>query len=201
MTKDELRGAIKDKLKAQAPEARWKKSRAIEEKLFALPELKKAKTVCFFVSLETEVDTHGMIDRALMEKKKVLVPLTDMAARALLLYEIQDRADHLQRGTMGIWEPDPAKTRKAEPNEIDVIIVPGLAFDAAGNRLGRGRGFYDRFLGKLGQHVPKVAIAFSFQKISEVPVGPHDVKVYKVLKYKILGRSVFKEKNALDYFS
>jgi 5-formyltetrahydrofolate cyclo-ligase len=175
------RADIKEKLKAQAPEARWKKSRAIEEKLFALPEFKKAKAVCFFVSLETEVDTHGMIDRALMEGKKVLVPLTDMAARSLLLYEIKDRAGDLQRGTMRIWEPDPAKTRKAEPKEIDVIVVPGLAFDAAGNRLGRGRGFYDRFLEKLGHNVPKIAIAFSFQKISEVPVGPHDVKIDKVL--------------------
>lgn len=181
MTKEALREDIKKKLKEQLPEARWKKSRIIEEKLFASAELKKAKTICFFVSLESEVDTHGMIDRALLEKKKILVPLTDMKAKALFLYEIKDRAADLKQGTMGIWEPDPAKTRKAAPGEVELIVVPGLAFDKTNNRLGRGRGFYDRFLGNLGKEVPKVGICFSFQYLNEVPVGPLDVKVDKVL--------------------
>ncbi len=179
--KQKLRDEIKQKLLNQIPEERWRKSRVIEEKLFALAELRNAKTIGFFVSLETEVDTHGMIDRALLEKKKVLVPLTDMKARALLLYEITNRADDLKRGTMGIWEPNPAKTRKAEVSELDAIIVPGLAFDAAGNRLGRGRGFYDRFLGKVDRHVPKIAICFLFQRVDEVPVGVHDVKIDKIV--------------------
>lgn len=179
-TKESLRQEICQKLQAQSPADRRKKSLIIEEKLFGLDVFKKAAAVCFYVSLPEEVDTAQMIDRALRAGKRVLVPRVNGGA-PLQLYEIKNRRQDLERGAFGIMEPVPSRTRLADAKEIGCVIAPGVAFDRTNHRLGRGKGFYDRFLAGLGPGVAKIGVAFSFQMVEEVPRYGHDVRLDVVL--------------------
>ena len=128
-----------------------------------------------------EVNTQPMIEEALKMGKKVLVPLADLENKELKLYEIRDMAVDLAPGTLDILEPRREKTRPADAKEADCVIVPGLAFGATGERLGRGAGFYDRFLSKLSAGTPKIALAFSFQVLPQIPQETHDHVVDFVL--------------------
>lgn len=180
-TKNIFRKTAKSALLAHSPSSRKAKSRRIREKLFGLGEFRRAGTVCFYVSLPAEVDTRDMIETALEQGKKVLVPLSNLKSRQLELYEIKDFKKDLKKGTLGIREPRPERTRRARAGEVECAVVPGLVFDKTNHRLGRGAGFYDRFLKKLKRAVPKIGLAYSFQVVESVPVEKHDVKLDKVL--------------------
>ena len=180
MQKNQVRDQMRLKLSILSAEEREKRSLRIEEKLFHLEPFKKAQFICFYVSLATEVDTSRMIDKALAMGKHVLVPLSDRQTLELSLYQIRNR-DALQKGAWGIFEPDPAKTHLVSPDKLDCILVPGVAFDSQHNRLGQGKGFYDRFLAKLSPKVMKIGLGFSFQKVESVPVTEHDVKLDNVI--------------------
>jgi 5-formyltetrahydrofolate cyclo-ligase len=181
VTKDSLRRAIKSRLREQSFEERDKKSLKIQKRLFGMPSFKKARRLLFYVSMPTEVNTFGMIDAALKMKKRVLVPKTDWENKKLGVYEITDRQKDLRKGTLGIWEPRPEKTRAARITEIECVIVPGLVFDKTRRRIGRGAGFYDRFLDRLGTRVPKIGLAFSFQVVERVLCEKHDVAMDAVI--------------------
>ena len=179
--KKSIRAEIRVKLDGQSLAERAKRSGAIRNKLFGLEAFKKARCVCFFASLPTEVDTSSMIDEAIGMGKKVLVPLTDLENKELKLYEIKNRGTDLKPGTLGIPEPVVSRTRAARADEPDCVVVPGLCFDKDRNRLGRGAGFYDRFLKNLKAGVPKIGLGFSFQVVQKVPAEPHDVTLDWVL--------------------
>lgn len=172
--KKSLRQKMKTLLKAQKPEERDLSSLQIQEKLLEHEAFQKAGTVCFFVSLPEEVDTRSMIAKALKSGKTVLVPLADLENKELKLYEIREPEKDLAPGALGIPEPRPEKTRRAEAKEVQCVIVPGLAFGSTGERLGRGAGFYDRFLSSLPKGTPKIALAFSFQVLPQIPQETHD---------------------------
>jgi len=151
------------------------KDRAIEDRLFELDELKHAKTVFFFASFRSEVDTSGMIRRSLKEGKTVILPRVE--GTALGLYRITG-PDELIPGCMNIPEPSVlTDDRKVRINDVDAIIVPGAAFDRSGNRIGYGGGFYDRLLAQLQKPVPVIAPAYEEQVIDTVPADSHDKKV------------------------
>ena len=168
-------------LLAQSREARDQKSRLIQKKLFEHAAFRKADVVCFYVALPMEVNTQPMIEETLKMGKKVLVPLADLENKELKLYEIRDLYADLAPGALGIMEPRRDKTRQADAKEADCVIVPGLAFSASGERLGRGAGFYDRFLSGLSAKTPKIALAFSFQVLPQIPQETHDHAVDIVL--------------------
>ena len=168
------------RLAALGRRIREEKSRVIGEKLFALDAFRDARTVCFYVGMPTEVDTAPLIDAALALGKTVLVPFCNSKRGKLLFYRIENRKD-LKKGVFGIWEPDPQKACPADASAADCVLVPGLAFDRAKNRLGRGKGYYDKFLAKLDPKVPKIGLAFSFQKVKSVPTAGHDVKLDNII--------------------
>ena len=175
---------MRKKLKAQSLEERNRKSRLIQEKLFGLDAYRKARTVCFFVGLDEEVNTVPMIESSLSSGKRVLVPLTNLENKELKLFEIRDVRSDLAPGTLGILEPLAAKARKADAKEVECVLVPGLAFDKDHCRLGRGAGLYDRFLAALPASVSKVGLAFSFQVLPEIPQEDHDHPLDEVLTEK-----------------
>jgi 5-formyltetrahydrofolate cyclo-ligase len=154
---------------------RTAKSREIEEKLFSLPEFKSAHTVLFFASFRSEVDTGPMIRRALTFGKRVVLP--KVSGTELALYEIADRDKDVSPGAWGI--PEPHENRPVGLAEIDLILVPGAAFDEQGNRLGYGAGFYDKLLSAFTKTT--VALAFDAQIVPRVPAEPHDVPVKKIV--------------------
>lgn len=179
--KQEFRRRILKQLKVQSEGARQKKSLAIREKLFRLPTFRQARTVMFYVALPTEVDTHPMIDEALRLGKRVAVPVTDVAQKELAASLIENRQQDLAPGPYGTHHPKPHAIRPVALEEIDMVIVPGLAFTPAGERLGRGKGFYDRFLSRLPARTATLGLAFDFQVLSRLPLDPHDVRVKRVL--------------------
>jgi 5-formyltetrahydrofolate cyclo-ligase len=142
------------------------------------PLLAEAQTIMAYYSLPDEVNTHALIDELVAEGKTVLLPKVT-GADTMELRRYTGRAD-LKEGTYHILEPvgEPFTDLAA----IDLILVPGLAFDAAGHRLGRGRGYYDRFLhSKNRPYCVKIGVCFDFQKVDEVPVDAHDIAMDKVV--------------------
>jgi len=181
LTKENLRKLMLEKLKKQREELRKKRSLSIKDKLFRLKVFKEAKTILFYLALKPEVQTRTMIEEALKLGKKIAVPVCDIKAKEIkpcLLRTLENR--HLKKGAYGISEP--FLTRPIDPAKIDLCIVPGLAFDLSGNRLGRGLGYYDRFLSRLPESAHKIGLAFKFQVLKHLHFClPYDVRVDKVL--------------------
>ncbi len=164
--------AARDKL---LPGQRLAKSREIEERLFSLPEFKAARVVLFFASFRSEVDTGPMIRRALTFGKRVVLP--KVAGGELTLLEIADFDNDVSPGAWGI--PEPHESRPVMLDEVDLIIVPGAAFDVQGNRLGYGAGFYDKLLPAFTKMT--AALAFELQIVPKVPADLHDVPIKKIV--------------------
>ncbi len=157
-----------------SPAQRSLKSRQIEERLFSLPEFKSAHAVMFFASFRSEVDTIPMIRRALGDGKRVILP--KVIGHELELFEIRNIDSDVSPGAWGI--PEPCGSAPVKLDEVDVIIVPGAAFDERGNRLGYGAGFYDKLLSTFKKLT--VAVAFDIQIVPAVPAAAHDVPVQKI---------------------
>jgi len=157
---------------ALTPDERVRKSRAIKSLLFQLPEFIQAKTVMFFISFRSEVLTEEMVKAAILLKKKVMVPVTDLEHHRLILSELKDYDHDLVPGTYGIPEPKKEKRKKVSPEELDLIIAPGSVFDEKGRRIGYGGGYYDKLLRCLQGKIPVAALAFELQIVNEVPCNP-----------------------------
>lgn len=143
-------------------------SAAVWERLAVLPEFVRAQCVCVYVSFGNEIETHGLIRQLLALGRRVGAP----AFRdGYVPVEIRDFDRDLVAGKLGILEPRP----DAPTCRTDAWLVPGLAFDATGNRLGRGKGYYDGMLRESGG--VKIALAHDFQVLPAVPVAAHDVRM------------------------
>ncbi len=159
------------------PEEINKKSCIIKDKLLSLNCFKGAQTVMFFLSFGSEVNTFPIIDKALKLGKRVVVPKTIPDRREMIPSLLLDLSADLEPGLKGILEPKASSLRPVPAKEIDLVVVPGVAFDSYGNRLGYGGGYYDRFFQLLKENTPLVALAFAGQLVEEVPINPHDKKV------------------------
>jgi 5-formyltetrahydrofolate cyclo-ligase len=161
----------------------WKAaaSQAIVSHLEALPVFQQARVIHTYVAWRNEVDTHDLIRRLLREGRRIAVPKVETATGQLQQYFIADFSE-LQNGAFGILEPSPDPDRLAAPSQFDLVLVPGLAFDRAGNRLGMGKGHYDRFLAEV--RTPKIALAFEFQLVEKLPVEAHDQRVNMIITEK-----------------
>lgn len=158
------------------PAERARLTDMVEEALFALPEVRAAGVVLLFYSFGTEVPTGGMAARAAAIGSRVLLPFLD--EEGMDAAEIRP-GDPLASSGYGPREPP---TRVAvDPEEVDVVVAPGLAFDRTGTRLGYGGGHYDRYLARLRPSSLRVGVAFSLQLVEEVPRGPEDEPVHLVV--------------------
>lgn len=178
LTKQAIRSKIIFRLKTQKEEDRDRKSRLIRQKLFRTLRFKKAKVVMFFISFGGEVNTREMIKKAMASGKIVAVPVCKRGGvmRPSMLTE----KTKLVRGLYEIYEPAIKKFVKLA--DLDLVIVPGIAFDRKGNRLGRGKGYYDTFLHKLKPHnTASIGLAFDFQILPSLPATTQDVSVTKII--------------------
>ncbi|MCX5716447.1 MAG: 5-formyltetrahydrofolate cyclo-ligase [Candidatus Omnitrophica bacterium] len=179
--KQKLREEILKKLRSQDREELFKKSLLIEEKLFELEEFKKARCVIFYVSFGGEVHTHRMIDESIQMGKLVGVPCVIEGKEDLVISLITDRTRQLERGPLGIKQPKVGEIKPIQYEDMDLVVVPGVAFDANNNRLGRGKGYYDRFLKKLSHKTTTAGLCFDFQITESVPALPDDIPVRMLL--------------------
>ena len=168
-------------------------SREIVARCMQLPEYQRARTVLFYIDVRSEVRTRNDLANALLSGKKIVVPYC--VDGELELFHLENY-DELAIGMYKILEPkDELRTvaaKKVDVKDIDLIIVPGVAFDRRGGRTGHGKGYYDKLLEHARPDTPLVALAFECQMFEEIPMQDHDVFMDKVVtekaSYEGLGR-------------
>lgn len=173
MHKDDLRRQIRQIKRQFTPQQLEELSLPIISRL--KPMLVDTQVVMAYYSLPDEVCTHSLINDLVTQGKTVLLPKV-MGDDTMELRRYTSR-DDMQEGAFHILEP--VGEQFTDEVLIDVVLVPGVAFDAKGHRLGRGRGYYDRFL--RAYKVRTIGVCFDFQKVNEVPVDAFDVKVDEVI--------------------
>ena len=177
-TKSALRKRILVDRAAQDPTVRAAAAASIVDHLLRLPSVFTARTLCAYVGLEHEIDTAPFLAAVLGQGRRLLLPrVVDVESRTrrhLVLHQVGDVDRDTRPGRWGIREPDPARCPAIDPLEVDLVLLPGVAFDRRGGRLGHGAGFYDRLLTGLRPECLRVAAAFSLQVVAEVPLEPHD---------------------------
>lgn len=180
--KEVIRKKMKIKIQRQKGSERRQRSRIIHKKLFFNEDFLKSKCVMFYCSKGTgEVGTGPIIKKALKMGKKVVLPVTlvkDKGIKPVYLRDIKK----LEKGPYGIYEPKGRLNRKsAELKDIDLVIVPGVAFDRNNNRIGRGKGYYDNFLSRLPKGRSKIGLGFRFQLLEKVPATKKDIPLTGVI--------------------
>jgi 5-formyltetrahydrofolate cyclo-ligase len=176
MNKHDIRQRLRRKRDGIAQEAKVRMDARICEALCALPEFVSAHTILSYASFRSEVDTFGIMQKAQEMDKRIVVPRVFAAEHVLMLYEIMS-ADELEPGYRGIKEPPEKKERELQLRDIHLVLIPGIAFDPAGNRLGYGGGYYDILLAGKPKGMPVVALAYEEQVVASLPLEPHDVRV------------------------
>jgi 5-formyltetrahydrofolate cyclo-ligase len=171
-----LRAAVVAARDALAPAWRAQASEAIAARIARIDSYAVARVVFLTLPYRSEWDATLVAARALASGKVVAVPRVDRSARMLRAFRIDDLAHDVEAGYAGVPEPR-ASCAEIALDAIDWVLVPGLAFDRRGRRLGYGGGFYDRLLPFVRHDVPRVAGAFELQLVERVPTAPHDIDV------------------------
>jgi len=173
-----IRKEVISRRDALSIETRKAKDENIRRRLLTLPEFTKARAILFYASFRSEVDTMQLLQRSLLEGKTVVLPRVDTSSTSLVLYSIRSMED-LAPGCNGILEPLLNEDRSLNDAGIDLMIIPGVAFDEHCNRLGYGKGFYDRLLSR--KNAPAVALAYEEQILESIPADAHDIKMDKII--------------------
>ena len=184
-SKAKLRRAAYDARNAQ--EGKDDLSRTIVERFIALPEYAAAETVMWYLDVRSEVRTRYHLGETLRSGKKIVVPyctVDDKGANTLGLWHLTSM-DELIVGKWKILEPPKARwgepDKEVDPRELELVMVPGVAFTRDGTRMGNGQGYYDRLLNRVRPDAPLIALAYECQIFPELPVGPHDIYMDKVI--------------------
>lgn len=175
MNKNEIRVAMKRRNRGMTDDERREASQRIFARVAALPEFAAARCVGVFCSLADEPDTARAL-AAWSRCKRVVVPRVEGEEMRFFDYDPATMA----AGAFGIVEPGPG-ARLCRPDEIDLLVVPGVAFTRSGLRLGRGRGFYDRYLSQPGVRAMPVGVCYAHQLAEDLPAEAHDVPMARVV--------------------
>ena len=179
MDKKELRRYIREQKRHFTPQQLGEMSLGIMSSLLAHPRVQKADAILMYHSLPDEVDTHSALDQLLAMGKKVLLP--KVISDTEMTIHRYTGPDSLQPSEpYGILEPITPEFSILNSQLLIIAVVPGMAFDKQGHRLGRGKGYYDRFLSRI-PIIYKIGVCFPFQLIDNVPSEPNDILVDEVL--------------------
>ena len=168
-------------------------SQAIVDRFMQLPEYQQAQTVMFYVDVRTEVRTRQALPAALTSGKRIVIPYC--VEGELELFHLESM-DELELGMYRILEPKAELrgilAKRTPVEELDLVMVPGVAFDRRGGRTGHGKGYYDKLLEHALSKTPLIALAFECQLFPEIPMQEHDIFMDKVVTeaaiYNGLGR-------------
>lgn len=174
--KKELRERLRSTLATLGPQTIHQRSALAAKRLFETPEYRNAEIMMTYLSLPLEVDTNSVVLQAWRDMKRVLAPVVSWDICQMFPVEINSLDEDVVDGPHGLRQPAPGEPIPIEL--IDLVIVPGLGFDPFGNRLGRGRGFYDRFLGQPAFRGIACGFAVEEQMVGSIPAGPHDVPIH-----------------------
>lgn len=179
MEKKELRKRMLKLRDEQRPADRALWDDIIFSKLTGSSDYREAKVVFIFVSFRSEVDTHRIIRKALEDGKVVGVPKVLSKAEGMKAFRIESMED-LAEGYFGVLEPKEG-CPEIPAADIDLIVMPGAAFDREGGRIGYGGGFYDKYISEAGRGIRKVALAYRMQILDKVPMEENDMRVDAII--------------------
>jgi 5-formyltetrahydrofolate cyclo-ligase len=173
--KSSLRADVLARRRAMTEADRAAAGRQLRDDLLEMPELQMAGTVAAYVSVGTEPDTRGLIFALWKRGSYVLLPV--LHADGDLDWASYEGPGSLSAGPRGLLEPTEPRRGVTAITSADLVIVPALAVDGSGRRLGRGGGSYDRALARVGPAIQTVALLYGGELVSEVPAGAHDQPV------------------------
>jgi len=162
-------------------EERVRLSEIIQNSVLNLEEYREAEIIICYMPIKNEVDTLQIIKTALEEKKRIALPRVNRKTGSIEIYEIENLDEDLEEGSFGIREPKRNESRRLKYSDIDLVLVPGVAFDCHGSRIGYGGGHYDWLLKRT--NATKIALAYEVQiSCEDLPCEPHhDVCVDKIV--------------------
>lgn len=172
LDKHEIREHIRHKKAQISDKEKQIQSAAVFEKIENLTEFQNAQNILVYWSMPDELSTHNFIIKW-SRKKQLLLPV--VKGDEMLIKPFSSK-DELKQGSLGIWEPD---VQKEFLHAIDLVIVPGMAFDKDKSRLGRGKGYYDKYF--INKNVVKIGVCFDFQLLDKIPTATFDIKMDKVI--------------------
>ncbi len=166
-----------------APKAVAYKNAIINQILAHLPEIISAQTIACYNGFRNEVDVSHFIGNCLAQNKRVVLP--KIKQKAIDFYHVSDVNVYQQTGAFGILEPDDAQCPLIQPQEIDLFIVPAVAFDVFGYRIGYGGGYYDRFLQQKREDAVTIGVGYDMQLLHAIKTEPHDIPLDRVVTDKM----------------
>ncbi|OQX24572.1 MAG: 5-formyltetrahydrofolate cyclo-ligase [Desulfobacteraceae bacterium IS3] len=175
--KRDIRNSVAKSLESLSKKELAEKIKRVEDRLFEFANFMEAKVPLLYTACSSEVPSHGILRRCFTYKKIVVLPAFDKEKRKLKFMKIDNLETDLKTGPRGNLEPNAEKCKAVPIERIDIAIVPGIAFDEKGARLGIGEGYYDRLIPKLPGTSRKVALALEFQIVPQVPMQSHDKHV------------------------
>jgi 5-formyltetrahydrofolate cyclo-ligase len=175
--KQEIRDEMIQRITAIGEEPLATKTKAIEERLFEFANFLESRIALLYTPATAEVDTHEIIQRSFMYNKIVVLPAFTPDSRKITLMKVDDPSKDLIEGPRGNMEPNPERCKAVPLDCLDIAIIPGLAMDEKGGRIGLGNGYYDRLIPDLPITTRKVGLIFEDQIISMVPMESHDKHV------------------------
>jgi len=184
MNKEEIREKILKKRLSLSSEEIKDKSHQIFLNLVKTIEFLNSQNIMFYVATRSEVQTEEMIKASLKMGKNIFVPIILSDCINLAPSRLIDFDKELEKGKKGILEPKKEYHRLFPSENIELMILPGIAFDLTGNRIGRGLGYYDNFLKKISPSAKLIALAFEMQIVKKVPAGKDDIPVHKIITEK-----------------
>ena len=176
-TKADIRKEIAAVLGKLSVDELAEKTSLIENRLFDFANFLEAKIALLYIDNQNEVKSAGIIRRTFDQNKIVVLPLVKTDTKKFKLFKIDDFAKDVKPGQNGILQPDPGKCRTVPIDCIDIAIIPGVAFDEKGGRIGSGDGFYDRLIPHLPVTTRKVALALDYHIIPQVAFESHEKHV------------------------
>jgi len=158
------------------PRARVEESRLIAQRIAALASFHDASSVLLTLPFRSEWDTRALMHDALARGTTVVLPRVNEGTRMIELHRVRDPSTDVAGGYRGIPEPLGSLPR-VDPASVEWVLVPGVAFDLRGRRLGYGGGYYDRLSPLLSPQAPRIAGAYELQIVESIPAAPHDLTV------------------------
>ena len=174
-TKSEFRDYITKKKEALSLVEKREMDNAIYETIINSHEFINAKMIFIYISFGKEVDTHNIIEHAVASGKEVCVPRVISRLKGMRALKINS-LDELELSNYGILEPKD-NSEEVSVENMDLAVIPGLAFDLQGGRIGYGGGFYDRFFSNADINIKKIALAYEFQILEGIPLEDHDIAI------------------------
>ena len=183
-TKGDIRSRIENKINSISENLLLEKANAIENRLFDFANFLESNIAMLYLNKGVEVISRDIVKRSFGYNRIIILPAYDTEKRELKLLKVEDIDKDLVLGQVDIMEPDQTRCKSVPVESIDIAVIPGIAFDEKGGRIGTGEGYYDRFIPRLSATTRKVALAYEDQVVSQIPMESHDKHVDIIITEK-----------------